>query len=220
MLSNRLYIFDLDGTLLNTLGDLAAACDHVLLKHGYPTHSYQKYCSFVGNGIRRLVQQALPEDCQTPEAVEPIRQEFVEYYSENIDQKTHPYKGMVELLTELQQKGAKIAVASNKFHSGTVQLIAKFFPEIDFVEVTGNKEGAPLKPDPTIIEQIIHKASAKLSDTYMIGDSAVDMQTAHNAQIISVGVSWGFRSREELEQNTPNHIVDSVEELRDLLLAI
>ena len=220
MLSNRLYIFDLDGTLLNTLGDLAAACDHVLLKHGYPTHSYQKYCSFVGNGIRRLVQQALPEDCQTPEAVEPIRQEFVAYYSENIDHKTHPYEGMVELLTELQQKGAKIAVASNKFHSGTVQLIAKFFPEIDFVEVTGNKEGAPLKPDPMIIEQIIHKASAKLSDTYMIGDSAVDMQTAHNAQIISVGVSWGFRSREELEQNTPNHIVDSVEELRDLLLAI
>lgn len=220
MQSHKLYIFDLDGTLLNTLGDLAAACDYVMLRHGYPTHTYQEYCSFVGNGIRRLVQQALPASCQSEQEVEPLRKEFVEYYSQHIDHKTHPYEGMVQLLEELQLSGAKIAVASNKFHDGTVKLIDKFFPHINFVEVSGNKEGAPLKPDPMLIEQIILKAGVKHSDTVMIGDSAVDMQTAHNAQIGSIGVSWGFRSREELEQCSPDNIVDNVEQLRALLLTI
>ena len=220
MLSNRLYIFDLDGTLLNTLGDLAEACDHVMRTHSHPTHSYQEYCSFVGNGIRRLVEQALPSDCREAEYIEKCKQEFVTYYSEHIDLKTLPYEGITAILEELQNSGAKIAVASNKFHAGTVKLIRKFFPQISFVALYGNMEGMPLKPDPELIEMIIRKAGVDHAHTTMIGDSAVDINTSHNAGIRGIAVSWGFRSRTELEEAHPDHIVDTVEQLRELLMAI
>lgn len=220
MLSNKLYIFDLDGTLLNTIGDLAEACDHVMRNHCHPTHTYEEYCSFVGNGIRRLVEQALPIDCRQTEYLEQCKQEFVTYYSTHIDHKTHPYAGIVELLEELQLSKAKIAVASNKFHEGTVKLISKFFPHIHFTDVYGNMEGMPLKPDPKLIEKIIRKAGVAHTEVTMIGDSSVDIQTAHNAHIRSIGVSWGFRSRTELEQACPTHIVDNMDQLRKLLMTI
>ena len=220
MLSNRLYIFDLDGTLLNTIGDLAEACDHVMRTHSHPTHTYQEYCSFVGNGIRRLVEQALPEDCRGEKYLERCKQEFVTYYSEHIDLKTLPYEGITVLLEELQNSGAKIAVASNKFHEGTVKLIRKFFSHISFVDIYGNMEGMPLKPDPKLIEMIIRKAGVDHAHTTMIGDSAVDIKTSQNAGIRSVAVSWGFRSRAELEQAQPDHIVDTMDQLRELLMTI
>lgn len=216
-MQNRLFIFDLDGTLLNTIGDLATACDHMLALRNLPTHTYEEYCSFVGNGIMRLVERALPEKLRTPDYVAAARRDFVDFYIEHIDHKTVPYEGMVELLCDLQRDGAHLAVASNKFQAGTEKLIKKFFPTIDFVEICGNREGVPLKPDTALVDLILGKAGIERQNCYMIGDSGVDMQTARNASIHGVGVSWGFRSREELEMHEPHAIADTVEELREIL---
>lgn len=216
-MKNKLIIFDLDGTLLNTIGDLAIGCDHMLEMRGLPGHSFEEYCSFVGNGIMRLVERALPEELRTPEYVKAARKDFVDYYIEHIDQKSHPYKGIEELVAELQDRGAKLAVASNKFQAGTEKLIRKFFPAIDFVEICGNREGVPLKPDTALVDMIIEKAGVERNRTIMVGDSAVDITTAKNARIHSVGVSWGFRSRAELEEAGAEHIVDSTNELLKVL---
>lgn len=216
-MQNRLFIFDLDGTLLNTIGDLATACDHMLALRGLPQHTYEEYCSFVGNGIMRLVERALPEELRTAEYVAAARKDFVDFYIEHIDHKTVPYEGMVELLGDLQRDGARLAVASNKFQAGTEKLIRKFFPTIDFVEICGNREGVPLKPDTALVDMIIAKAGVERKACTMVGDSGVDMQTAHNAGIRSVGVSWGFRSRKELEKLSPDAIADNIKELREIL---
>ena len=216
-MKNKLIIFDLDGTLLNTIGDLAIGCDHMLSLRGLPGHTYEEYCTFVGNGIMRLVERALPEELRTEEYVKAARKDFVDYYIEHIDQKSVPYEGITELIEELQAKGAKLAVASNKFQAGTEKLIKKFFPNIDFVEICGNREGVPLKPDTALVDMILEKAGVERNRVAMVGDSGVDIQTAHNAGITSVGVSWGFRSVEELKENRADHIVSSVEELRRVL---
>ena len=216
-MKNKLIIFDLDGTLLNTIGDLAIGCDHMLSLRGLPGHTYEEYCTFVGNGIMRLVERALPEELRTEEYVKAARKDFVDYYIEHIDQKSVPYEGITELIEELQAKGVKLAVASNKFQAGTEKLIKKFFPNIDFVEICGNREGVPLKPDTALVDIILEKAGVERNRVAMVGDSGVDIQTARNAGITSVGVSWGFRSVEELKENRADHIVSSVEELRRVL---
>lgn len=216
-MKEQLIIFDLDGTLLNTIGDLAVGCDHMLKLRGLPTHSYEEYCSFVGNGIMRLVERALPAELRTKEYVKAARQDFVEYYIEHIDNYTVPYTGMVELVEQLQRDGAKLAVASNKFQAGTEKLIRKFFPSIEWVEICGNRDGVPLKPDTSLVDMIIERAGVERKACTMVGDSGVDIQTARNAQIKSVGVSWGFRSREELVEAGADLIADTVEQLREML---
>ena len=214
---NRLFIFDLDGTLLNTIGDLAVGCDHMLSLRGLPTHTYEEYCSFVGNGIMRLVERALPEELRTADYIKSARRDFVDFYIEHIDAHTVPYEGMVELINLLQQRCAKLAVASNKFQAGTEKLIKKFFPSIEWVEICGNREGVPLKPDTALVDMILEKAGIEREGCVMIGDSGVDIQTARNAGIRSVGVSWGFRSREELEENGADYIADNADELLQIL---
>ena len=216
-MKSRLIIFDLDGTLLNTIGDLAVGCDHMLKLRGLPIHTYEQYCSFVGNGILRLVERALPEELRTEEYVKAARKDFVDFYIDNIDTHTVPYNGMVELVEGLYRDGAKLAVASNKFQAGTDKLIRKFFPEIEFVDVCGNREGVPLKPDTALVDLILGKAGVEREKCYMVGDSAVDIKTAQNAGIHSIGVSWGFRSREELEQAGAEQIADTVEQLKEML---
>lgn len=217
-MKHRVIIFDLDGTLLNTIGDLAAACEDMLRKRNLPQHTLAEYTSFVGNGIRNLVKRSLPEQLRSDDYVEQAKADFVEYYTHNIHNYTAPYEGITELLAELQSAGVKIAVASNKFHEGTLQLIKYFFPNIEFIAVYGNREGYPLKPDAQLIEEIMRIGGVTNSECVMVGDSAVDIQTAHNAGIDSIAVSWGFRFMEELEQANPTHIVGSVKELRELLL--
>lgn len=219
-MQNKLVIFDLDGTLLNTIGDLAAGCDEMLRQRGLPTHSFADYCSFVGNGIMRLVERALPEELRTAEYVAAARRDFVNYYIDHIDLHTHPYEGIVELVEELAAEGCKLAIASNKFQAGTDKLIKKFFPTIDFVMICGNREGVPLKPDTALVDLILDAAEVGRERCAMVGDSAVDILTAQRAGIHSVGVSWGFRSRTELQEAGAEYIADSVAELRSILSAI
>ena len=213
----KLAIFDLDGTLLDTIGDLAASCDAVMQMNGLPQHTTDEYRQMVGRGILRLVEAAIPKQMRSPEYVEKVRRDFVAYYLDHIDLHTHPYNGIPELINAMTERGVKIAVASNKFQAGTERLIRSFFPDVEFVAVLGQRVGVPLKPDPQIDLEIIEAAGVEPSETLHIGDSGVDMQTAHAAGVRAVGVTWGFRSREELAESGADVIVDHPEEILNLL---
>ena len=313
----KLILWDLDGTLIDTIEDLAAAVNHALELRGLPFHSVAQYRKMVGHGVRNLVTQALeaslnetpdqvggdgrvtggegapakseargtggdgrgnggdisvaagdgqqlcapgsrwlkefgfsgtvpknifiqpqgeqllPQEGRLPEAyIDAALADFKEYYSAHIDVHTRPYQGMQELLRELQAKGVKMAVASNKFQEGTEHLIREFFPDIQFVAILGNRPGYPLKPDPEIVREVLAKAAARSrgedgngdkdyapdligpEDAIMVGDSPTDMRTAANGGIDAVAVSWGYRTEEELAGHPIAH---SIEELRRLL---
>jgi phosphoglycolate phosphatase len=184
-----------------------------------PEHSDAEYRQMVGGGIKRLVERALPEHLAQDEAyVEECVTQFRRYYVDNIDRYTEPYEGMHALLKELTRCGVKVAVASNKFQNGTDRLVAKFFGDVEFVAIEGNREGAPLKPDPQIVTNIIAKAGVEPSRTIMVGDSGIDIRTAAAAGIDSVGVAWGFRFAEELYDAGAKQVVTCSSELRNIVL--
>lgn len=215
-----LVIFDLDGTLLNTIGDLAASVDYVMRSRNLPEHSDAEYRQMVGGGIKRLVERALPASLAADEAyVEECVAQFRRYYVVNIDRHTHPYDGMPALLHRLQRCGVKVAVASNKFQHGTERLVAKFFSDIEFVAIEGNREGAPLKPDPQIVRNIMAIADIPAERTIMVGDSGIDIRTAAAAGIASVGVAWGFRFAEELYAAGATKVASTISELEEILFS-
>ncbi len=215
----KLVIFDLDGTLLNTIADLAQSTNHVLETLGYPTHEEAAYKFMVGNGINKLFERALPEGRKTEENILKVRSRFIPYYDLHNADKSRPYPGISELLARLQSQQIQLAVASNKYQSATEKLIARYFPTIRFVAVYGQREGIASKPDPSIVFDILKQASIAPDDTLYVGDSGVDMQTALNAHITACGVTWGFRPRTELEAFCPKHIVDKPEAIESIVLA-
>ena len=209
----KLVLWDLDGTLIDTLEDLAAAVNHALTLRGLPLHTIDEYRRMVGHGVRNLVQQALPAGVDDA-YVDACLKDFKEYYSAHTDVKTRPYPGIVDLISDLDKRGVRMAIVSNKFQEGTEYLIKEFFPEIDFVAIMGNREGFPLKPSPEIVEHVLKLSGIPKADAILVGDSPTDMKTAANGGIDSIAVSWGYRTREEL---AGNRIVGSVEELRGIL---
>ena len=212
----KLVIFDLDGTLLDTIGDLAAAVEHALSLKGYKGHTIDEYRTFVGHGIRNLVWQAMPDGLRDDDSLlESCLADFMDYYFSHIDVLTRPYAGMTELVGALDAAGVRMAVASNKFQAGTERLIARFFPGIKFVCVFGNRPSAPLKPDPALIDEIINLAGVERSEAVMVGDSATDIKAAENGGIDSIAVSWGFRPRESL--TAAGTITDSPSALAETL---
>ena len=216
----KIVIFDLDGTLLNTIGDLAASVDYVMRSRNLPEHTDAEYRQMVGGGIKRLVERALPVELAADDAyVEECVAQFRRYYVDNIDRHTVPYDGMCELLHRLQNEGVKVAVASNKFQHGTDRLVAKFFGDVVFVAVEGNREGAPLKPDPQIVNNILAKAGVEKQYAVMIGDSGIDIRTAAAAGIDSIGVAWGFRFADELYEAGAKRVVTTIAELEAELFA-
>lgn len=209
----KLVIFDLDGTLLNTIADLANSTNHALKQCGFPEHETSEYPFFVGNGINKLFERALPEGEKSEENVLRVRKEFVPYYDKHNADFSTPYPGIPELLKRLQEKEVMLAVASNKYQSATEKLIAHYFPAIRFVAVFGQREGITPKPDPTIVYDILSIARTDKEDVLYVGDSGVDMQTAINSGVTSCGVTWGFRPRAELEAFKPDYLVDSPNEI-------
>jgi phosphoglycolate phosphatase len=209
----KLVIFDLDGTLLDTIADLAESANHALKQLGYPTRDVETIRTFVGNGVNKLLFRALPDEEKTEENMMRMRTHFVPYYDAHNADLSAPYPGIVALLEELQAKGLRMAVASNKYQEATVKLVKHYFPMIDFVEVLGQREGINVKPDPTIVFDILQKAGVSKEETLYVGDSGVDMQTAINAGVDAIGVTWGFRPRTELEDFQPMGLIDQAEEL-------
>ncbi len=209
----RAVIFDLDGTLLNTIADLAISTNYALRQCGFPEHEEEAYFHFVGNGITKLFERALPQDSRSGENVARMRACFLEYYTQHNTDYTRPYEGMEALLLALSSRGVKLAVASNKYQEGTEKLIRHFFPKIPFDSVLGQREGVPVKPAPDIVYEILSAAGVEKADALYVGDSDVDMCTARAAGVESVGVTWGFRSREELCCAGACHLADTPDEI-------
>lgn len=212
-----LIIFDLDGTLLNTLDDLADAVNYALWEYGFAPRSTEECCNFAGNGVSKLMERALPENARTPDNLARMCELFFNYYNAHLWDKTKPYAGMKGILEALQARGIKLAVASNKYQSATERLIQHFFPQISFVAVLGQRKNVPVKPHPQIVEDILVVAGESRENTLYIGDSDVDMQTAQNAGVKACGATWGFRSREVLAACGPDYMIDTPQELVNLV---
>ena len=212
----KAVLFDLDGTLVNSLYDLAAATNYCLENEGLATHDLEKYRYFIGNGIPNLIERALPEGQKTPERIEEVKEKFLRRYSEHCCDKTAPYEGIPELIATLKQRGIKVAIITNKAQSMTDIIVKKLFCD-DFVYVLGKREDFPLKPDPSSARYLMEKLSLTPETCLFVGDSGVDMQTALNAGIKSVGVLWGFREREELLENGANYIIDAPHQLLGII---
>lgn len=210
----RLIIFDLDGTLIDTREDIANACNHALEQCGFPTHALDEYNMLVGRGIDNLFRGALPEGCRDEALVSKMRSIFVPYYNEHKCDFTRPYEGIIEALEELHEKGLKFAVASNKYQEGTEQLVEKFFGKYEFVRILGQRDGKPIKPDPLIVSEAMEgMPGIKPDEVVYCGDSDVDMQTGLGAGVRTIGVTWGFRTREELQSYSPHALIDHPREI-------
>lgn len=214
----QLVIFDLDGTLLNTIDDLGNAANHTMDVLGFPRHSPLSYPSMVGNGVSRLIERALPDSARTPGIRERALAIFREWYDEHLADTTRPYPGIERLLDELTARGIRVAVASNKYESATRSLIARFFPNVEWGAVCGHTEGYPVKPDPSIVFRVLTECPAPKEQTLYVGDSGVDMETARRACVDSVGVTWGFRPAAELRSHYATWIVNSADEILPLAL--
>ena len=212
-----LAIFDLDGTLLNTIDDLGNSCNHALRSMGFPTHALMSYPMLVGNGITRLIERALPDEARTPEIINSARRLFVDHYNDHCCDATVPYPGIPQLLAELNKRNVNIAVASNKYDSAVHRIIARYFPDIRFAAIFGQLEGIPTKPDPSIVFEILTACPTPKSETLFIGDSAVDIETARRACVDSVGVTWGFRSENELRKAFADNIVSDPDDILSLI---
>ncbi len=209
-------IFDLDGTLLNTIDDLGYACNYALEQTGYPTYPIEAYPAKVGNGINNLIRRALPEDERTEENIQRVRAHFVPYYDAHNCDYTHPYEGIPELLAALKAHGHHLAVASNKYQAATEKIVNHFFPGM-FDVILGEREGVERKPNPQIVFDILDRlcltenvpALPDRTQTLYVGDSLVDYETAKNANVPFVACSWGFVPREKLVEAGISAIVDT-----------
>ena len=214
----KLVIFDLDGTLLDTIEDLGNATNYALHKLGFPERTREEYYLLVGRGITNLLKGAVPEGCDTPETVERMREHFLAHYSVHLCDLTHPYPGIPELLKHLAARGVRFAVASNKYQEGAETVVGHFFGRYAWTAILGQREGYPIKPDPGIVGLCLEAAGVTKDEVLYVGDTNVDMQTGQNAGVDTVGVTWGFRSREELEAFHPAAVVDTPAELEEIIL--
>ncbi|MBJ2173780.1 HAD family hydrolase [Aureibaculum sp. A20] len=209
-------LFDLDGTLVNSLEDIANAMNSVLSQCNYPTHTLVDYKSFTGKGILSLVEVSLPKTAQNKETIASCMEQFLTFYSENCTVNTKPYDGIMELLDELKSRQLKLAVFSNKADDFTKKIVEALLPGY-FSIVAGLKIEAHKKPNPLVALQICEQLNIKPQEAIYVGDTNVDMQTATNADLYGVGVLWGFRTKEELmasgAKQTLNHPLDLIQSL-------
>jgi len=211
-------IFDLDGTLLDTLEDLAIATNWVCEQHGWPTHPVERFKEFVGNGAPKLLERVTPIDLElTQELRRQTLEEFTNRYTNLEEDHTRPYPGMVSLTKELKERGIRTAVLTNKPHEAAYPIVNRYYPEL-FQWVQGALPQYPTKPDPTLLRQLMAQMGADPKQTLFVGDSNVDIQTAKNGGLTSCGVLWGFRTRQELEGEGPGFLVESAEELAKLIM--
>ena len=211
----KLLIFDLDGTLLNTISDLGASCNYALEKMGFAKHPISAYNFMVGNGVRKLMERAQPD--ADPATIDQLLVYFREHYDEHCTDTTVPYPGIPELLKTLTDQGIALAVATNKYQKAASKIISHFFPDIPFVAVLGQTEDRPIKPDPSIDFEILSMHPTPKAEVMHIGDSAVDIETARRACVRSVGVTWGFRPVSELRKAYADHLVSTPGEILKFL---
>ena len=211
-------VFDLDGTLLNTLEDLKDSVNFALERQGFPLRNLSEIRSFVGNGIRLLMERAVPENIPA-ETFEICFKDFCDYYKIHMEDKTAPYDGINDMLTNIKKAGFKTAIVTNKADFAAQDLCKRMFGEnIDFV--VGSSDDRPNKPAPDGVFYALEKLDSKIENTVFVGDADTDILTAKNANLPSIGVLWGFRDREVIEEAGAEYIVDSVNDLENLLISL
>lgn len=215
--TGRAVIFDLDGTLVNSLDDLADAVNEALAAQGFSVHPTDAYRFFVGDGMETLVQRALPQDA-SPEAVRAVAEDVRRIYSVHWARKSRPYAGILAVLKELCAAGLPVCVLSNKPHEFTELVVQRFFPDIPFRRVLGSPPGGKAKPEPRMALGIAEALGVRPDAVWLVGDSRTDMDTAAAAGMVPVGVLWGFRPKEELERHGARYLVEHPADLPALLL--
>lgn len=211
-------IFDLDGTLLDTIEDLGTAVNFALNQMGFPLHPITAYPAMVGNGVRKLIERALPAGEAYPQIVDRMLVHFSKYYDEHCCDATKPYPGIPELLASLSADGVNLAVTSNKYQSAVTTIINHYFPKANWKAVLGNVAGMPRKPDPSIVFAALNECPTPKAEVLYIGDSGIDIETARRACVESVGVTWGFRPVAELKAAYADHIISDPDEIRTIVL--
>lgn len=209
-------VFDLDGTLLDTLTDLANAANAVLARQGYPTHPVTDYRRFIGAGVETLFARALPPGAGDRERIARCIRQFEEAYTHHWNIHTRPYPDVIEMLAALQARQIKMAVLSNKPHRFTERCVAEFLPAVKFELVLGQRQGVPRKPDPAGALEIATALAVPVDQCIYAGDSTIDMETARRAGMVPIGVTWGFQSRTDLEQNGAPTLIERPLELLDI----
>ena len=213
----KAILFDVDGTLLNTLEDLGDAVNRVLAGKGFPTHKLEAYRYFIGDGSAMLITRALPEEKRNDDTIRSCLDVFSEDYGRNWNVKTKPYDGVTEMLDALMARGLKIAALSNKPHEFTKRCVNHLLPNWPFEVVLGYRDAVPLKPDPASALEVAKRLNIPPVDFLFLGDSAVDMKTAIAAGMYPVGVLWGFRPVEELQENGAQALIERPLEILNLL---
>lgn len=209
----KIVIFDLDGTLLNTLDDLADSTNYALSKFGYPTRTIEEVRQFVGNGVAKLIERAIPDGKNNPN-FEKCLSIFKENYAQNMYNKTAPYNGIIEMLSNLKSKGIKIAVVSNKFDLAVKELCKKYFEGfIDFAAGENEAQGIKKKPAPDTVISVLRKFSFSPEDAIYVGDSDVDIMTAKNSHMPCISVTWGFRDEKFLLKNGATILINAPSEI-------
>ena len=214
----RLAIFDLDGTVLDTLESLGSCVNSLLEERGYKTHEMNSYKHFVGSGAFKLIERAVGDVSVAKEELEAITACFITRYDACVLEKVYPYEGIIKVLETLQEKGISLAVVTNKPHEQAVKLVAHYLKGINFIAVQGNLPHLPHKPNPFVVNQVIAEQEVAKEEVFYIGDSDVDMQTANCSEVVGIGVSWGFRSKEELMANGASCVIDTPEQLLEYIL--
>ncbi|MFI3176182.1 MAG: HAD family hydrolase [Eubacteriales bacterium] len=209
-------IFDLDGTLLNTIPDLETAGNHTLTTLGAPTRTTAEFQSMVGNGIPNLVERMLPNDTGNSQLYNVALSEFLSYYEKHSDDQTRPYHGILELLTTLRESGYELGVLTNKEDSLAQDVVQSFFPNL-FTIIHGARKSMASKPDPAGLYHICEQLHLKTSQVLYVGDSEVDMHTAKNAQVDCCAVLWGYRTLEQLQAVGASTFIEEPSELLSLL---
>jgi phosphoglycolate phosphatase len=213
----KLVIFDLDGTLADTILDLSGSVQVSLKKRGLPCHSIPEYKLMVGNGFSTLVRRALPPELRDTPLQEEIRAEATAYYAAHPLDATAPYPGIVPLLEELDSRGIRKAVVSNKPHKLAIAVVEGLFPGALVIDIRGEKPEFPRKPDPACVLDLAAKAEVKPEEALYVGDSNVDVATAHNAHMKVAGAAWGFRGADELREAGADYIAQKPEEILAIL---
>lgn len=209
-------IFDLDGTLANTLYDIKASTNFALEKFGFKTYDLESYRHFIGDGVKMLIKKALPHDV-SEETRDKVLKEYQAHYKEHFMDNSIPYDGIIELLDELTKMNISINVLSNKPDEFTQPFVKEIFKGYNFDYVMGNKKGYPVKPDKGCILEALSALGLNSDECIYIGDSNVDVKTAHNGNLKCIGVGWGFRGRDELEEAGAEYVVDSPKEILEIV---
>jgi phosphoglycolate phosphatase len=206
-------IFDLDGTLVNSLEDIADSMNTVLKEYGFPTHGLTEYRAFVGRGMRNLVARSLPEDSRDETRIALCRDSLLKEYGMNCLNKTRPYEGITELIDGLDRRRIVRAVFSNKIDHLTKRIVEALFPGTPFQVVVGAGAGMPEKPDPAGVLSVARQLEIEPEHLIYVGDSDVDMETAHNAGMYPAGALWGFRTKEELAAHGAGSLIEHPSDL-------